>query len=537
MSAIQAFADSSSVERRLKPAKSLLGSLFAPLDFLLAEGGDARLTVDAETRLNGYGCRPFPRPEAFTFASSTATSISDRAYAAADAARHALVAAVIDHDGAFDERIESLRARLLSLLGLAASGTEIVFSPSGTDAQLQALFLTETLLDGPLTSIVVAADETGSGTKFALTGKHFSTLTALGHDVVKGETLAGMDGRFARVDVAVCSEDGRPRTLEEIDAAVIGAVESAVGAGRKVLLQTMDRSKLWRRLPSQACLAEIETRFAQDVQVVVDACQMRLSPERIRTYLARGEMVLLTGSKFFTGPPFSGALLVPASLSARLEGDMLLPPGIGDYFNAGDWPVRFLSIRAQSPEGFNAGAWLRWEAALAEMEAYAAVPQSYRESAIRQFIATASRLIGEGGLELLPEDPRDASDTIDDGEFATRTILPFILRRNGEAISHETAAKMYHALNRDVSELLPASATGLEKLVAAQICHIGQPVAILTGKGEETAVLRISAGARILSDSWNADAKIARRNLDCECEQVRLIVEKIALLLRHQIGI
>ena len=537
MSAVQAFAHDPVSRRRLKPAKSLLGSLFAPLDFLLAAGGDARLALDPETRLNGYGCRAFPRPEAFTFASSTATSISDRAYAAADAARMALVAAVSDREGAFDERIEAMRARLLAYLGLAGSGTEIVFSPSGTDAQLQALVLTETLLGGPLTGIVVAADETGSGTKFALTGRHFSTLTALGHSVTKGEALSGLEGRFARIDVPVCAENGKPRTLQEIDAAVIAAVESAVRAGRKVLLQTMDRSKLWRRLPSQACLAEIEVRFPNDVQVVVDACQMRLSLERIRTYLSRGEMVLLTGSKFFTGPPFSGALLVPASLSARLDGDTLLPHGFRDYFNAGDWPRRWQSIGAQSPDGFNAGAWLRWEAALAEMEAYGAVPESYRRDATGEFIATASRLIGEGGLELLPEDPRDASDAIDDGEFNTRTVLPFILRRNGEAISPEAAAKMYHALNRDVSGLLPPSATGLEKLVAAQFCHIGQPVAIVSGKGEETAVLRISAGARILSDGWNADAKIARRNLDCECEQVRLIVEKIGLLLRHQIGI
>ncbi len=537
MSAVQAFAHDPVSRRRLKSARSLLGSLFAPLDFLLAEGGDARLALDPETRLNGYGCRAFPRPEAFTFASSTATSISDRGYAAADAARTALVAAVIDREGAFDERIESMRWRLLALLGLTGSGTEVAFSPSGTDAQLQALFLTETLLDGPLTSIVVAADETGSGTKFALTGRHFSTLTALGHSAAKGEALCGMVGRFARVDVAVCGENGKPRTLQEIDAAVIAAVESAVGSGRKVLLQTMDRSKLWRRLPSQACLAEIEARFPHHVQVVVDACQMRLSPERIRTYLSRGEMVLLTGSKFFTGPPFSGALLVPASLSARLEGNLQLPSGFADYFNASDWPRRFFSIRSQSPDGFNTGAWLRWEAALAEMEAYAAVPQSYRDDAIGHFIETASRLIGESGLELLPEDVRDASDAIDDGEFTTRTILPFVLRRNGEAISREAATKMYHALNRDVSGLLPSSATGLEKLVAAQLCHIGQPVAILSDRGEETAVLRISAGARILSDSWKADAEAARRNLDCECEQVRLIVEKIGLLLRHQIGI
>ena len=65
--------------------------VFAPLDQVLTAGGDARLHLDPATLLNGYGCRPFPRPEAYTFASSTATSISDRGYRAAGAMHQALM--------------------------------------------------------------------------------------------------------------------------------------------------------------------------------------------------------------------------------------------------------------------------------------------------------------------------------------------------------------------------------------------------------------------------------------------------------------
>jgi hypothetical protein len=35
------------------------------------------LNIDEIHLLNKYGCRPFPRPEAFTFASSTASSVSN----------------------------------------------------------------------------------------------------------------------------------------------------------------------------------------------------------------------------------------------------------------------------------------------------------------------------------------------------------------------------------------------------------------------------------------------------------------------------
>ena len=48
----------------------------------LVAGGDSRLRVNPATQLSDYGCQAFPRP-ALSFASSTASSISERGYAAA----------------------------------------------------------------------------------------------------------------------------------------------------------------------------------------------------------------------------------------------------------------------------------------------------------------------------------------------------------------------------------------------------------------------------------------------------------------------
>src|SRR5260221_12500275 len=58
-----------------------------PAAQLLTAGGDSRLLVDPATGLNAYGCSPTPRPWAITFASTTATSISDGAFAAAGRCR------------------------------------------------------------------------------------------------------------------------------------------------------------------------------------------------------------------------------------------------------------------------------------------------------------------------------------------------------------------------------------------------------------------------------------------------------------------
>ena len=66
---------------------SAMAELFLPLHDLLRGGGDPRLSIDRASGVNQYGCRPFPCPDTLSFASSTATSISERAYARAGETR------------------------------------------------------------------------------------------------------------------------------------------------------------------------------------------------------------------------------------------------------------------------------------------------------------------------------------------------------------------------------------------------------------------------------------------------------------------
>ena len=81
------------------------------------------------------------------------------------------------------------------ILGLKPALADVVFSPSGTDSQLQALFLARALLGPELVTVVVAADQTGSGTVNTARGCHFSAATANGGQVQKGEPIAGLARR------------------------------------------------------------------------------------------------------------------------------------------------------------------------------------------------------------------------------------------------------------------------------------------------------------------------------------------------------
>jgi hypothetical protein len=505
---------------------SAMTELFVPLDRLLGCGGDARLEIDPTSHLNAYGCQSFPCPDTLSYASSTATSISQRAYDRVGDAREQLMrsAIVVGFDAAFDARVEAMRGRLKAYLGLSESSADVVFSPSGTDAQLQALFLARALFGSALTTIIVAADQTGSGTPDTAVGRHFSTATANGSRVRKGEPIAGLADSVASLALPLLDAAGGFRPQAETDLRVLGAVESSIANGTNVLLQIMDSSKLGWRVPSDQCLDEIARRWPDSVQVVVDACQMRLGRPRLQNYLARGYMVIVTGSKFFTGPAFSGALLVPAALSNPPGAVSAVVSGLLEYSSRSDWPIKWTSLRSRFPIRANLGQWLRWEAALEEMRAYYGVPGEFRLQALTTFGEGVARIIeASPSLRLLPPQPR--SESADDEELAQPTISSFLIEQQKRVLSLEECRKVYRALCRDPGDAVSAGEGGREREFATKPCLVGQPVAIGAG-----AALRICASARLVTQAWTSDQAVACGNLQRELGHVGAVVAKIEWL-------
>jgi hypothetical protein len=518
--------DSMSQDRSRSAAA--MAELFLPLDRLLGSGGDPRLGIDPDSGLNGYGCRPFPCPDTLSFASSTATSISQRAYDRADIARDALMRAAITLgiDAAFDARVEAMRGELKACLGLSPTGAEVVFSPSGTDSQLQALFLARALLGPVMTTVIVAADQTGSGTAETARGNHFGAATSNGSRVRKGEPIAGLAHSVSSISLRLLDQAGAFRPPAETDAEVLGAIERSVASGSKVLLQIMDSSKLGWRAPSDQCLDEILARWPDQVQIVVDACQMRLGRPRLRKYLDRGHMVLVTGSKFFTGPAFSGALLVPAGLSKALDAVTAAAQGLAEYSSRSDWPQRWRTLRSGFPIRQNFGLWLRWEAALEEIRAYHDVASEFRAAALARFGQGVARIIASSpSLDPLPPQPRPDGGA-DDEELAQTTIFPFVIRHHGRVLPLADCRQIHSALARDARNGVAADGGGGDPEIAAKVCLVGQPVAL-----GQVAALRICAGARLVTESWSSDEGAARNHLQREIGRVGAVVGKIEWLL------
>ena len=510
-----------------------LRDLFTPLDTLLVSGGDARLALDPKERVNAYGCASSPEPEIWNFASSTASPISQVSYDRAALAREELVhKSLFDEvEIAFDRRCEGLRDELRGHFQLPPR-VDVVFSPSGTDSQLHALFLAHAMLGAPPVTIVVGADQTGSGTAHTARGHHFSTMTSGGISVRKDGAIAGLAGDSIAVPLLDATTGFTMRT--DADAAVMRAIEDSLAQGRRVLLHIMDSSKLGWRAPSVACLDEIARRWPRKVQVVVDACQARLGRRRLRSYLDRGYMVLMTGSKFFGGPAFSGALLVPKGFSRSLDRIDGIAPGIFAYAGRCDWPMAWTALRSRFERRPNFGQWLRWEAALAEIGSYHAVPGAFRTKAFAELASGIDTMIASSpSLRAIPA----AADTAEmgDDEFAQRTIFPFTLLRNGKPVSIAETSAVHRALARGVTGDI--SDGDAEQQVAAQRCLVGQPVRLEQPEGAPQAALRLCVGARLVTDAWSPDGAQAQRNVQHILDRIAQVLGKIDLLLDRTVAV
>ena len=471
--------------------------LTASIGELLTSHGDNRISVDEQIGCNTYGCTPHPQSHAINFASSTASSISDEALLRSQAARDQLIvqSRYVGLKKAFTAATEAARTELALHLKLPRK-TDIIFTASGTDAQLLALSLVRLGHGEPTSTIIVGSDQTGSGSVFSGAGQHFSTHTAQGAYVTRGSTISGLDS-VRTLCVPFLAESGGFRSLSEMDAAVIEAVECEISAGRHVLLQAMDASKFGWRAPSDACLSYVAEKWRGQVQIVVDACQLRLSRTRLRTLLTKQYLVLVTGSKFFTGPAFSGAILIPPFWAGRAKGMMEPPAGLSDYSSSYDWPVDWIGIRGVLHDQPRVGQWLRWQAALEEMKLYFAVPDAMRRDTATALTHALERAIsGSTLLQPLPPQPNGQSKK-------GQSIFSFIPTSGNAPLSPQVSASVYRALQTPIPD-------DENREGGLRPCHIGQPVplGIL-----QTAALRMSISARTIRTVWSPDARILQRNL------------------------
>ncbi|MBA4149464.1 MAG: hypothetical protein H0X66_15230 [Verrucomicrobia bacterium] len=513
-------------------------------EWILTQQGDERLLIDPATGLNKYGCSPRPRPEAITFSSCTASSVSEYAYREAEMLRHRLMQTLPSGDiaQAYEIEMEKVRTELMQLLDLDSLGTEVILASSGTDAELYPLVLFRSENE-KLVNIVVAPDEVGSGTVHAAGGRHFGTRTPLGANVRQGETLTGLEADSVDVVCIPIRERGGSRlTHEELKQRISKAVIEAARVADKVILHIVDNTKTGVVAPDAEFVLALKKDFGKRLLVVVDACQFRLEKANLHRYLAHGFCVLITGSKFFTGPPFCGALLVPSQFD--ITGDHApLPSGFSDYFTRNEVPEVLRSQAQHLSSALNFGLLFRWIGALKELKSFYSVASPDRTMILNTFRAGLISSIQENpDLDLIEcEQPvrwHNADQTLWD---TLPTIFSFAVKNRTSGnpdqwLSIGDLRTIYYLLNCDCGHKLPSSASEGDRQLASQRCHIGQPATIARcSQNGEIGALRIACGARLVYGIAHdlTLGKTSQERFDRELTDARTVLAKISLILRY----
>jgi hypothetical protein len=477
---------------------------------LAVSGGDDRLLIDPETGLNVYGCSPMPRP-AICFSSSTATSVSAAAYEQLRARQSQLAGQLdtIQRPAAiYGAALEDLRARLVALYGLREA-VDIAFAPSGTDLELIVLALALAAPERRVVNILVGEDEVGSGCVYSAAGQHFRKATALGSPASAGTPIDGFDpDRIVLAKIEVRAADGRARSASAIFEEIVAAADAAIADGARPIIHVVHRSKTGIVVPTMAQVEALAARYAGSGDLVIDACQGRIAPDNLERYLRLGASVMMTGSKFIGGPPFSGMVFVPEPLSERMAG-VRPPAGLAQYFNRAEWPQRWQAANDLLNDGCNFGLLLRLEAAVYELQRLAALPHdrvlavvhAFGES-IREFTERSQRFdlfIAAKGLR--PE-THIAHPFERDMLF---TLHVKGSRTDGRPLDIDDAKRLYQQLYTDMSDAFSAPA---DRTAAAEICHVGQPVKCLkAADGTMLATLRLSLSAPLIACLAGLDDK------------------------------
>jgi hypothetical protein len=331
----------------------------------LFSDGNTRSATDPLTGLNTYLCPPMPAPDLTCVSSCTASPISVAGFDRALEAFSNITQAQSPRQRADRLAVltDQIETRILRYFG-ASTPARVFLLPSGTDAVLAAAMLLAAERPGKaMTAILPAASETGTGVPMAAVCRLFDGAGS-------GTPLTDCPGKT--VEIPLRSANGSPRSDDEVSDAFAAATTAATGSAVVYLTHGTKTGLIAPVAPPDGA------------NVIVDACQARIVPDTVEAYLKRGWPVVVTGSKFFGGPAFSGAVLFPRARLLAVARNMLppalrVPPGLGTI--------------------------LRWAAALATIDAFEQTATSIAEilsrraAYVEQAFACNAALVPVAGLQ------------------------------------------------------------------------------------------------------------------------------------------
>lgn len=431
-------------------------------DDLVVHGGDERLDI-GKAGSNKYHVLPTRHKGVFNRGSCTSSPFSLEGYAAA----HELFCKLSDEQ--FDRSRAEQTRKIKEIINYDKRDQfHVFYAPSGSDlCYYQLLFSKLINPDRDIYNIVTCPEELGSGSIAALQGKYYAGRNQFGDLTEPGQAL----GASLNVTSELLAARDREGKIFNHSSEIVKSVHN-VYKSHSVCANLVVGSK-----SGIENNISVVSQVPENVLWTIDLCQFRASRVFINGLLGMNCSVMLTGSKFYQGPPFSAVLLVPKTVTNRFNySDPKVVDTFAGVFSYYDIPEELPEIRERLPEYRNYGLLLRWEAALREMELLSAL-DSYdlNETTKLWNDRVCERLALSSHFQLMPNQ-----------DVTNKSIISFRVKSSdGDFLSHEQLVSLYHDFCGEGKTVIG----DFEQVL------IGQPV-----KYGERSFIRLALGASSLRE-------------------------------------
>lgn len=418
--------------------------------------------------------------------------------------------------------MEEMRQRLHAAFQLP-EGSEVILCPSGSDAEyipvaIARALVPETGSSRKILNVVSQLREVGAGSAPAAGGEFFSTHTPLSGalpDHMLNGRLSGMDddALLSHVDIPARGRDG---SVTDVRDAIAEVLSGAAASGAYPIVHGVFGGKTGL-MDTQMPRSSGSAHVGSDSLAVIDACQGRFSLEELHDWLSEGSdaIVLVTGSKFYQGPPFAGAVIVPPRIAEVLRGAPAPFPstmydadlGLGAFLSRREMPTSLGHWSDKLSSRNNIGLALRWEASLAGVESLADVDDNVRSDAVQAWSEACSAMV--------------QAQPLLDAWCVNRSIVSIRLAKDAsrkEWRNMEELRNVYRWMSLDVSDCVAPE----DRRAATTRCFIGQPVDV----AESHAIVRIALGADAL-------AKFCKEDEGGVLREDQAAVDKLAAIARN----
>ncbi len=394
---------------------------------LIFQGGDERLDI-LETGKNKYHVNPIKHRGLFNRGSCTCSTLNHQTEKIFEDLE------LYDNNQSVLEIRKKQEQRIKKLLNYEGKDEfSLVFAPSGSDlAYLPILFTKILHPKKDILLILTCPEELGSGSQMAYLGKYYANKNQFGEKLEKGDevnvrydvNLARFKARNDKGQIIKHSDEiseilEKDKSKAKIGALVIGSksgIEDDIS-----LIPKLDKDVMW----------------------VVDLCQFRNSKRLVNHLLGMGCMVMITGSKFYMAPPFCGVMLVPKTLSKKINESEINNKDIEGFdkiFSYYDFSDDFSNLRKNLKKEINKGLTLRWEIALNEMERFNNIPRGNSLQIINEWNNVVRQAIEKSvSFELMPHQ-----------EKTNQSIISFRVKsRFGTYLGYDDLKEFYQVMVSD----------------------------------------------------------------------------------------